>query len=141
MSEVEKEILEIINEIVEGCYIGRLKVIIDKYYKNYNCANPCEKTLLNLDYSLRLYLNSDYEPITMSYMTTRQYNYKKWKNQEKDPGWEPEELFYKRSLKEFKEFLCEEFKNRMLQQVDYYRIILQLPSIDCNEQGKRDREN
>ena len=29
----------------------------------------------------------------------------------------------------------------MLQQVDYYKISLELPSLDCNEQRKRDRKN
>lgn len=138
MSELEKEILEIINCEIEGCYIGKLKVKEDRYYKNYDCKNPCQRTLLNINHTLELYLNTDYEPIAMSYMSTRMYNYKKWKD-EPEIGWEPPTQFYNRAAKAFKEFITTEFKNRMLQQVDYYKINLELPSLDCNEQTKRDR--
>jgi hypothetical protein len=61
---------------------------------------------------------------------TRQYNYKKWSETE---GWEPFDKYKKQAQSAFKEFIKEEFKNRMLQQTDYYKITLQLPSIDCNE--------
>jgi hypothetical protein len=67
--------------------------------------------------------------MVMSYMhPTRQYNCKKWEG-----CWEPEDKYRKQAQAAFKEFIKEEFKNRMLQQVDYYKINLQLPSIDCNE--------
>ena len=36
--------------------------------------------------------------------------------------------------KAFKDFIKEEFKNRKLQQVDYYKLTLQLPSIDCSNE-------
>lgn len=140
MSELEKEILEIINCEIEGCYIGKLKVKEDKYYKNYDCKDPCQKTLLNIDHTLELYLNTDYEPIVMSHMSTRMYNYKKWQ-EESEKGWEPPIQFYNRAVKAFKEFITDEFKNRMLQQVDYYKISLELPSLNCNEQRERDRKN
>lgn len=140
MSELEKEILEIINCEIEGCYIGKLKVKEDKYYKNYDCTDPCQKTLLNIDHTLELYLNTDYEPIIMSHMSTRMYNYKKWQA-EPEKGWEPPIQFYNRAVKAFKEFITDEFKNRMLQQVDYYKISLELPSLNCNEQRERDRKN
>lgn len=132
MSELEKEILEIINCEIEGCYIGKLKVKEDKYYKNYDCKDPCQKTLLNIDHTLELYLNADYEPIVMSHMSTRMYNYKKWQG-EPEKGWEPPIQFYNRAVKAFKEFITDEFKNRMLQQVDYYKISLELPSLNYNE--------
>lgn len=122
MSELEKEILEIINCEIEGEYIGKLEVKEDIYYKNirYDKHNPIRE-LCNIEYTLYLYLNSDYEPIVMSYMF-RQRNF------------QDDEAFYIREAQSaFKEFIKEEFKNRMLQQVDYYRISLQLPSIDCNE--------
>lgn len=122
MSELEKEVLEIINCEIEGEYIGKLEVKEDIYYKNirYDKHNPIRE-LCNIEYTLYLYLNSDYEPIVMSYMF-RQRNF------------QDDEAFYIREAQSaFKEFIKEEFKNRMLQQVDYYRISLQLPSIDCNE--------
>jgi hypothetical protein len=88
---------------------------------------------------LELYLNSDYEPIVMSYMApTRQFNWKKW---EKTDGWEPLDKYKKNAKDRFLEFIKEEFKNRMLQQVDYYKISLELPSLNCNEQRERDRKN
>ena len=122
MFELEKEVLEIINCEIEGEYIGKLEVKEDIYYKNirYDKHNPIRE-LCNIEYTLYLYLNSDYEPIVMSYMF-RQRNF------------QDDEAFYIREAQSaFKEFIKEEFKNRMLQQVDYYRISLQLPSIDCNE--------
>lgn len=132
MSELEKEILEIINCEIEGEYIGKLKVREEEYWRYYPSEkNPCNKVTTNIEYSLELYLNSDYEPIVMSYMSpTRQYNYKKWSE---IGGWEPFDKYKKQALSTFKEFIKEEFKNRMLQQTDYYKITLQLPSIDCNE--------
>jgi len=133
MTELEKEVLEIINCEIEGCYIGKLQVKEDRFYKNITC-NRCtpESELYNIEYSLYLYLNADYEPIVMSYM----FRQRKYNN-----GWENEESYQKEAQEAFKEFIKEEFKNRKLQQVDYYRLILQLPSIDCNEQTKRDRKD
>ena len=122
MSELEKEILEIINCEIEGEYIGKLKVREEEYWRNYPCdQSSCKKgVIVNIEYSLELFLNSDYEPIVMSYMSpTRQYNYKKWA---KTDGWEPLDKYKKQSICDFKEFVKEEFKNRMLQQVDYYKI-------------------
>ncbi len=122
MSELEKEILEIINCEIEGEYIGKLKVREEEYWRNYPCdQNPCKKgVIVNIAYSLELYLNSDYEPIVMSCMSpTRQYNWRKW---EKTDGWEPLDNYKKQARSTFKEFVKEEFKNRMLQQVDYYKI-------------------
>ena len=44
MSELEKEILEIINCEIEGEYIGKLKVKEEEYWRNYPCdQNPCKK--------------------------------------------------------------------------------------------------
>ena len=137
MSELEKEILEIINCEIEGCYIGELKVKETSYYRNYSCKyeDRCNKgVMVNLSYDLLFFLNADYEPLIMSYMyETRQYNWKKWQNEPEDKGWEPKADYAKKAQKAFKEFIKEEFKNRMLQQTDYYKITLQLPSIDCNE--------
>ena len=47
MSELEKEILEIINCEIEGEYIGKLKVREEEYWKNYPCdQNPCKKGVI-----------------------------------------------------------------------------------------------
>ena len=137
MSQLEKEILEIINCEIEGCYIGELKVKETPYYRNYSCKyeDRWDKgVMVNISYDLHLFLNADYEPLVMSYMfRTRQYNWKKWGNLPKDPGWEPEDNYINQAQKAFKEFITDEFKNRMLQQVDYYKISLELPSLNCNE--------
>lgn len=130
MTELEREVLDIINCEVEGCYIGRLQVKESRFYKNIRCdrCNPVSE-LYNIEYSLFLYLNADYEPMVLSYMfRERTYN-------------DIESEYIKEAQEAFKEFIKEEFKNRKLQQVDYYRLILQLPSIDCNEQTKRDRKD
>ena len=137
MIQLEKEVLEIINEIVEGCYIGKLEVIETPYYRNYSCKpeDRCNKgVVVNLTYDLHFFLNADFEPMIMSYMyRTRKYDWKKWGKLEEDPGWEPKSDYIKQAQNAFKKFVSEEFKARMLQQVDYYKINLQLPSIDCNE--------
>ena len=130
MSELEKEILEIINCEIEGEYIGKLKVKEERFYKNIRCdkCNPVSE-LYNIEHSLYLYLNSDYEPIIMSYMF-----------KDRLPQ-DDENIYIKNARSAFKEFIKEEFKNRMLQQVDYYKISLELPSLNCNEQRERDRKN
>ena len=61
--------------------------------------------------------------------------------QHKKDGWESLDVYRERTRSVFKEFIKEEFKNRMLQQVDYYKISLELPSLNCNEQRERDRKN
>ena len=130
MTQLEQEVLEIINKEIEGCYIGRLEVLEDEYTRNYPCdQSPCKQNVVvNISYALRLYLNADYEPIVMSYAhRTRQYNWKKW---EKTGGWEPFDKYKKEANLAFKKFIEGEFKTRMLQQVDYYKINLQLPSVD-----------
>ena len=131
MSELEKEILEIINCEIEGKYIGKLKVRENEYW---HACKTCDKgIIINIEYSLELYLNSDYEPIIMSYMAPSR--------QHKKDEWEPLDIYKERTRSIFKEFIKEEFKNRMLQQVDYYKISLELPSLNCNEQRERDRKN
>ena len=55
MSELEKEILEIINCEIEGEYIGKLKVVVDDDF-----------------YTLKLYLNLEMVPMIISYQGTEQ---------------------------------------------------------------------
>lgn len=123
MTELEREVLEIINCEIEGCYIGKLQVKEDRFYKNIRCdrCNPVSE-LYNIEYSLFLYLNADYEPIVMSYMFRERTHQ------------DDENVYIKQAQTAFKEFIKEEFKNRMLQQVDYYKLTLQLPSIDCSNE-------
>lgn len=123
MTELEREVLEIINCEIEGCYIGKLQIKEDRFYKNIRCdrCNPASE-LYNIEYSLLLYLNADYEPMVMSYMfRERTYN-------------DIETEYIKKAQEAFKAFIKEEFKNRKLQQVDYYKLTLQLPSIDCSNE-------
>lgn len=123
MTELEREVLEIINCEIEGCYIGKLQVKEGRFYKNIRCdrCNPVSE-LYNIEYSLFLYLNADYEPIVMSYMFRERTHQ------------DDENVYIKQAQTAFKEFIKEEFKNRMLQQVDYYKLTLQLPSIDCSNE-------
>ena len=117
MTKLEQEVLNIINTIVEGVYVGDLKVE-ETQYKNSTCSD-----VYNLEYSLYLYLNADYEPMVLSYMyRTIEHN--------KCVLLETPEDYKEKAIDAFKDFIIEEFRNRMLQQVDYYKINLQLPSLE-----------
>jgi hypothetical protein len=90
----------------------------ESQYKNPKCSN-----VYNLEYSLNLYLNADYEPMVFSYMF-REIKHDKCNLLETSS--EYEEL----AKNAFKEFIIDEFRKRMLQQIDYYKINLQLPSLE-----------
>lgn len=70
MTELEQEVLEIINEVIEGKYIGKLKVIVSEPERE--CGDPKCRPLNNSIYSLYLYLDRWYTPIILSYEGTEE---------------------------------------------------------------------
>lgn len=110
MSTLENEILDIINTVVEGCYVGGLKVIIEddctcEQYKNCKCV--CGEDCVKI-YTLLLYLDSSVYPAIQIG--------KECKTDD-----------------EFKEYIADEIKHRRLQSVKYSRLVQELPSIVCDE--------
>ena len=55
MTKLEQEVLCIINETIDGCYIGKLKVNV--FYPEKVCGDPACKSLNDTVYELRLYLD------------------------------------------------------------------------------------
>ena len=61
MTELEQEVLCIINEVTENCYIGKLKVLVTPPERNQcdSCCIPINNTI----YELYLYLDRWRTPI------------------------------------------------------------------------------
>lgn len=93
MTKLEQEVLCIINETIDGCYIGKLKVNV--FYPERVCGDPACKSLNDTVYELRLYLDRWYTPLVFSYEGTED---------------------------EFKEFIRKEFKKNRYELVRYYKI-------------------
>ena len=93
MTKLEKEVLEIINEVTENCYKGKLKVLVT-YPEIQECDSPC-KELNDTIYELYLYLDRFYTPIILSYEGTED---------------------------EFKDFIRKEIKKNKYEKVHFYKI-------------------
>ena len=93
MTKLEQEVLCIINEVTESCYIGKLKVIVTEP-KHNKCDSKC-KILNDPIYELRLYLDRWYTPISLAYEGTEEG---------------------------FKEFIKNEFKKNKYEKVHFYKI-------------------
>lgn len=93
MTKLEKEVLEIINEVTENCYKGKLKVLVT-YPEINKCDSPC-KELNDTIYELYLYLDRFYTPIILSYEGTED---------------------------EFKDFIRKEIKKNKYEKVHFYKI-------------------
>lgn len=93
MTKLEQEVLEIINETIEGCYTGKLKVIVTNFEKE--CGDPACKELNDTIYELYLYLDRYHTPIILSY-----------------EGIEDE----------FKKFVKSEIKKNKYEKVHFYKI-------------------
>ena len=93
MTQIEQEVLDIINETVDGCYIGKLKVNIINPERQ--CGDPSCKETNGIIYELLLYLDRWYTPIIFSYEGT---------------------------LEEFKNFIRKEFKKNRYELVRYFKI-------------------
>jgi len=93
MTKIEKEVLEIINEVTESCYKGKLKVLVT-YPEINKCDSSC-KELNDTIYELYLYLDRFYTPIILSYEGTED---------------------------EFKDFIRKEIKKNKYEKVHFYKI-------------------
>ena len=93
MTELEQEVLCIINEVTENCYIGKLKVLVTKPERQ--CGEPTCRPINDAIYELYLYLDRFYTPIVLSYEGTEE---------------------------EFKNFVREEIKKNKYEKIHFYRI-------------------
>lgn len=93
MTELEQEVLCIINEVTENCYIGKLKVLVTKPERQ--CGEPVCRPFNDVIYELYLYLDRFYTPIVLSYEGTEE---------------------------EFKNFVREEIKKNKYEKVHFYKI-------------------
>ncbi len=93
MTRLEQEVLDIINEVTESCYTGKLKVIVT-HPELTKCDLPC-KELNDTIYELYLYFDRYYTPTILSYEGTEE---------------------------EFKEFVRNEIKKNKYEKVHFYKI-------------------
>ena len=93
MTKLECEVLDIINEVTESCYTGKLKVNVTYPEKN-ECDSSC-KELNDTIYELYLYFDRFYTPIILSYEGTED---------------------------EFKKFVRKEIKKNKYEKVHFYKI-------------------
>ena len=93
MTELEQEVLCIINEVTENCYIGKLKVLVTPPERN-RCDSGCLPTNDTI-YALYLYLDRWRTPIVLSYEGTED---------------------------EFKQFVRDEIKKNKYEKIHFYKI-------------------
>lgn len=93
MTQLEQEVLDIINKAIDGCYIGKLAVNIIEPERQ--CGDPECRKLNDTIYELRLYLDRWFTPVIFSYEGTEA---------------------------EFKNFIKQQFKNNKYEWVRYYKI-------------------
>jgi hypothetical protein len=110
MTELEHEVLCIINEVTENCYTGKLKVLVtppERHRCDSNCT-PLNDTI----YELYLYLDRWRTPIVLSYEGTED---------------------------EFKKFIRNEFKKNKYEKVHFYKITRE-PLVPPKEENDWDNE-
>lgn len=93
MTKLEQEVLEIINEVTETCYTGKLRVIITNPEKE--CGDPECRELNDTIFELRLYLDRWHTPIILSYEGTED---------------------------EFKKFVKQEIKKNKYEKIHFYNV-------------------
>jgi hypothetical protein len=93
MTELEQEVLCIINEVTESCYTGKLEVNV--FEPRWQCGDTECLPFNNTIYELRLYLDRWFAPLVLSYEGSEQ---------------------------EFKDFIREEFKKNKYEKVRFYSI-------------------
>lgn len=93
MTQLEQEVLEIINEVTENCYTGKLSITITEP-EIQPCDSKC-KPLNKTIYELRLYLDRWYTPVVLAYEGTED---------------------------EFKKFVKNEIKKNKYEKVHFYNI-------------------
>ena len=97
MTELEQEVLCIINEVTESCYTGKLKVLVTKPERQ--CGDPECRELNDTIYELYLYLDRYYTPVVLSYEGTE---------------------------KDFKQFIREEIKKRKYEKIRFCSLTREL---------------
>ena len=93
MTELEHEVLCIINEVTENCYTGKLKVLVT-YPERNRCDSDCSP-INDTIYELYLYLDRWRTPIVLS---------------------------YEGSEEEFKDFVRNEFKKNKYEKIHFFKI-------------------
>lgn len=93
MTQLEQEVLNIINETIEGCYIGKLHINI--IYPEQQCGDPKCRPLNDTIYELYFYLDREFTPQVLSYEGTED---------------------------EFKRFVKQEFKKSKYEKIHFYKI-------------------
>jgi hypothetical protein len=111
MTELEKEVLCIINEITENCYTGKLKVLVTTPERQ--CGDPDCRPLNDSIYELYLYLDRWYTPIVLSY-----------EGNEED----------------FKQFVRKEIKKNKYEKIHFYKMTREPLSIPDKEDFEIDDE-
>ena len=110
MTELEQEVLCIINEVTENCYTGKLKVLVTPPERH-----PCDSNCVQMNdtiYELYLYLDRWRTPIVLSYEGSRD---------------------------EFKQFIRDEIKKNKYEKVHFYKITRE-PLVIDDEEIERDDE-
>lgn len=110
MTELEHEVLCIINEVTENCYTGKLKVLVTPP-ERHRCDPHCIP-LNDTIYELYLYLDRWRTPIVLSYEGTED---------------------------EFKQFIRDEFKKNKYEKVHFYKITRE-PLVPPQEENNWDDE-
>lgn len=110
MTELEHEVLCIINEVTENCYTGKLKVLVTPP-ERHRCDSDCTP-INDTIYELYLYLDRWHTPIVLS---------------------------YEGSKDEFKQFIRDEIKKNKYEKVHFYKITRE-PLVVNDEEIKRDDE-
>ena len=111
MTKLEQEVLDIINEVTESCYIGKLKVVVTNPTKG-----KCDSRCLELNdplYELYLYFDRYYTPTILAYEGTEE---------------------------EFKEFVRNEIKKNKYEKVHFYKITREPLVLDNEEEIDWDDE-
>lgn len=93
MTQLEQEVLCIINETIDDCYIGKLRVNVIEPERT--CGDLDCRPLNNTIYELYLYLDRWFTPVILSYEGTES---------------------------EFKEFIRQEFKKNKYERIHFYKI-------------------
>jgi len=110
MTELEQEVLEIIEQTTCCKYTGKLKV--DVLTDEPDCQDPCWESY-NTVYQLKLYLDREFTPIVLSY-------------EGDEDG--------------FKKFVQEEIKNRKIEKTRFFKINREPIVLDLEELTDLDNE-
>lgn len=111
MTDLEQEVLCIINEVTESCYTGKLKISIT--VPERQCGDSKCSSVNDTIYELYLYLDRWHTPIVLAYEGTKN---------------------------EFKEFIRKEFKKNKYEKIHFYKINREPLVLNEDEEIERDDE-